>query len=87
MSWHNYELRPAPQSAGLERRVGRLSGFPVKSQFLMRSGAISQIKIDERLVGDADLLREFLKVADSAFVHPESYLTFESAGVRVFYCF
>ena len=49
----------------------------------MRCGAITQIQIDERLVRDADLLCKFLKVADGTFVHPESYLTLESAGIGI----
>ena len=52
----------------------------------MRRGAISQVKIDERLVRDAAFLRKCLKVADSAFVHPESYLTLEPAGIGIFGC-
>jgi hypothetical protein len=50
----------------------------------MRSGTISQVKIDERLVRDAVFLRKSLKIAYSAFIHPESYLTLEPAGIRVF---
>jgi len=53
----------------------------------VRRGAIPQVKIDECLVRDADLLREFLKVADGAFVHPESYLPFEPAGIGIFHRF
>jgi len=59
--------------------------FPVQGQLFVRCGAISQIKIDKRLIRDADLLCEFLKVADGAFVHPESYLPFEPAGIRIFH--
>ncbi len=50
----------------------------------MRSGTISQVEINQRLVGDANLLCEILEVADRALVHPESNLTFEPARIWVF---
>ena len=49
----------------------------------MRRRTISQVKIDERLVRDASFLRKSLKILDSAFIHPKSYLTLELAGIRV----
>ncbi len=67
----------------VEALVGTLCSLPVQREFFVRRGAISQIKIDKCLIRDADLQSEFLKVADGAFVHPESYLTFKSAGIRI----
>ena len=71
----------------VEAKVETLCGLPVQCEFFVRRGAIPQVKIDECLVRDADLLCEFFKVADGAFVHPESYLTFEPAGIGIFHAF
>ncbi len=52
----------------------------------MRSRTISQVEIDKRLIGNADLLSETLKVGYGALVHPESNLPFQPASVWVLLC-
>lgn len=53
----------------------------------MRGCTISQVEIDQGLIGDAILLRKILEVADRALIHPKSDLTLEPARIGVFLCF
>lgn len=53
----------------------------------MRRSAISEVKINKSLVRNTDLLGEFFKVTDGAFIHPERHLPFEPAGIRIFHSF
>ena len=57
--------------------------LPLEIQLSIGRRTISQVKIDEALIRNADALRNRLEVIDALFVQTDRYLLLELRGVGV----
>jgi hypothetical protein len=69
-------LRRSPTQAALVERHCRRSCFTIL-------GAITQVHVDQGLVGHANLLAEILQVDEGGLVEPDRHLLLQTFGVRI----
>lgn len=67
------------QSAGMNC----WASLPLEIWLAACGRTVSQIQINQALVGDSDVFRNRLEIVDALFVQADSYLLLELRGVRV----